>query len=238
MHRREIVTPKLALFALCLFAPPGLSSQAEADSARVARGAWRKAVPLIRRQEYPAARDLVRRAYQAWPGQPVYVAGYAALSARVLDTAATLEALGLLADLGLSADLAGDADYAALRDAPALRGIARKLATNALPLAQSTLAVSLTEVDFFPEGMSHDPRDGSWYIGSIRHRKVTRVRPGGGSEDLVREGQDGLWSVLGVRADPPSSTLWVTTAAIPQGAGYIPADSGRSGVYAFDAEAL
>jgi len=52
----------------------------------------------------------------------------------------------------------------------------------------------------------------------------------------VREGQDGLWSVLGVRADPVRSTLWVTTAAIPQGAGYLAADSGRSGVYAFDLE--
>ena len=83
----------------------------------MAREAWRQAVPLYRRQEYGAARDLVRRAYQAWPGQPAYVARYAALSARLLDTAAVLEALGLLADLGLSADLAGDADFAALRDA-------------------------------------------------------------------------------------------------------------------------
>lgn len=227
------MTPRLALLA-CLIAPTVLSAQAEVDSARVARDAWRQAVPLYRRQQYGAARDLVRRAYQAWPGQPAYVARYAALSARLLDTAAALDALGLLADLGLSADLAGDADYAALRDAPALRPVARRLAANAASLAQSTLAASLTEADFFPEGISHDPKSGVWYLGSIRHRKVTRVRPGGAPEDVVREGQDGLWSVLGVRADPPSGTLWVTTAAIPQGAGYLPADSGRSGVYAFD----
>jgi len=228
------VTSKLALVALCLVTPSALAAQAEVDSAGVARDAWRQAVPLFRRQEYAAARDLVRRAYQAWPGQPVYVAGYAALSARLLDTAATLEALGLLADLGLSTDLAGSADFAALRDAPALRPVAKRLAVNAAPLAQSTVAVSLTEADFFPEGMSHDPKSGAWYVGSIRHRKVTRIRPGTAPEDVVREGQDGLWSVLGVRADPPSGTLWVTTAAIPQGAGYLPADSGRSGVYAFD----
>jgi len=234
-RRRDRVTPKLALFALCLFAPPsGLPAQAEVDSARVAREAWRQAVPLLRRQDYAAARDLVRRAYQAWPGQPVYVARYAALSARLLDTTATLDALGFLADLGLSLDLPGEEDFAALRDAPALRPVARRLAANAAPFAQSSVAASLTEADFFPEGMSHDPRSGAWYVGSIRHRKVTRVLPGGASEDVVREGQDGLWSVLGVRTDPPRGTLWVTTAAIPQGAGYIPADSGRSGVYAFD----
>ncbi|HSE52404.1 MAG TPA: hypothetical protein VLB00_09445, partial [Gemmatimonadales bacterium] len=124
------MTRRFALLACCLVFPPLLSAQAEADSARVAREAWRQAVPLFRRQEYAAARELVRRAYRAWPSQPVYVAGYAAVSARVLDTAATLEALTLLADLGLSADLAGGADFAGLRDAPALREVARRLAAN------------------------------------------------------------------------------------------------------------
>ena len=232
--RRERVTPRFALLACCLAFPPVLSAQAEADSARVAREAWRQAVPLFRRQQYSAARELVRRAYRAWPSQPAYIAGYAAVSARMLDTAATLEALTLLADLGLTADLAGGADFAGLRDAPALREVSRRLAANAAPMAESAVAVALTEPDFFPEGISHDPRSGAWYLGSIRRRKVTRVLPGGAAEDLVREGQDGLWSVLGVRADPVRNTLWVTTAAIPQGAGYQAADSGRSGVYAFD----
>jgi DNA-binding beta-propeller fold protein YncE len=50
----------------------------------------------------------------------------------------------------------------------------------------------------------------------------------------VKEGQDGLWAVLGVRADPARHTLWVTTAAIPQMAGYSAADSGRSAIVAFD----
>src|SRR5688500_9846996 len=91
-RRRDRVTPHFALLALCLVFPAVLSAQAEADSARVAREAWRQAVPLFRRQEYAAARELVRRAYLAWPSQPVYVAGYAAVAARVLDTAATLDA--------------------------------------------------------------------------------------------------------------------------------------------------
>ncbi|HEV8358662.1 MAG TPA: hypothetical protein VGQ17_18055 [Gemmatimonadales bacterium] len=73
-----------------------------------------------------------------------------------------------------------------------------------------------------------------WYLASVRHRKVARVHPDGSSDDLVTEGQDSLWAALGVRADPASGTLWVTTAAIPQMSGYQAADSGRSGVAAFD----
>ena len=229
----RLLAIQIALLAACLGGSRPASAQGEADSARVAREAWRQAMPLVRRREFAGARDLVRRAYQAWPGQPVYVAGYAALSARLFDTAATREALGLLADQGLTTDLAEE-DFEAVRSAAVLSEISARITANGAPLARSSVAAQLEEADFFPEGLSHDPASGAWYVGSIRHRKVTRILPGGAVHDLVREGQNGLWSVLGVRADPAAQTLWVTTAAIPQGAGYQAADSGRSGIYAFD----
>ena len=218
-----------------LFLVPALLAQSpEADSARVAREAWRQAVPLIRSRDWGAARSLARRAFLAWPAQPVYVYAYAALSARQRDTAETLRALALFADMGLTRDLAADSSFAGLRESPALRNIIGRLAANAAPLARSTLAATLPTPDFYPEGISHDPGTGVWYLASVRHRKVARVHPDGSSDDLVTEGQDSLWAALGVRADPASGTLWVTTAAIPQMSGYQPADSGRSGVLAFD----
>jgi hypothetical protein len=223
--------PLLALVVLGL----ALAVPARAQySARVARDAWRQAVPLVRRQEWAPARAHVRRAFEAWPVQPFYVAAYASLSARVRDTAETLRALSHLADLGLPLDIAADSDFVLVRDAPALRGVIRRLAANAAPLPKSTATATLAEADFFPEGISHDSARGVWYLGSIRHRKVARITAGGTSTDIVGEGQDGLWAVMGVRADPASETLWVSTAAIPQMAGYVAADSGRSGIYAFD----
>jgi hypothetical protein len=224
----------LALGLAALAWSPPLAAQAEVDSARAAREAWRQAGGLLRRQDIAGAREQLRRAHLAWPGQPFYGIRYAAVSARLLDTAATATVLGLLADQGVALDIAADSDFAGLRDVAVIRTLGRRLAANGAPLANSRVAVTLTEPDFFPEGVSHDPRTGAWYLGSIRRRKVTRVRPDGGSEDLVREGQDGLWSVLGVRVDPSRETLWVTTAAIPQGAGFVPADSGRAGIYAFE----
>ncbi|NOT08520.1 MAG: hypothetical protein HOP28_09980 [Gemmatimonadales bacterium] len=212
------------------------AAQGPVDSSRVAREAYRQAVPHIRRSAWAEAREFVRRSFQAWPAQPAYVLAYAALSARVQDTAETVRTLQYLADMGLSVDLAGDEDFAAVRDAPAVKALAPRLAANAAPLAKSTLAASLTELDFFPEGISHDPRKNVWYVASIRHRKVARVSKDGTAEDFIKEGQDGLWGVFGVRADPGSGTLWVTTAAIPQVADYAPADSGRSGIFAFDLE--
>jgi sugar lactone lactonase YvrE len=219
-----------------LFAARLAAQAPEADSARVAREAWRRAGPLARAGDLAGARDLVRRAFLAWPGQQAYVDGYAALSARLRDTAEAVRALTLLADLGLSRDLAADSSFAALREVPALKELARRLLANAAPLARSRIAATLSEADFWPEGISHDPRRGVWYLASVRHRKVAEVGANGAARDLVTEGQDGLWAVLGVRADPETGTLWVTSAAIPQMAGYQPADSGRSGVFAFDLE--
>ncbi len=218
----------------CLLGSTALCAQADADSARVAREAWRQAAPLYQHQEWAAARALVRRAFEAWPAQQAYVYAYAALSARVADTAETIRALDRLADLGLARDLFADPDFAALRDAPALGPVLRRITQNAAPLVRSTVAATLAEADLFPEGMSHDARQGVWYVASVRHRKVVRIRRDGTVEDFIHEGQDGLWAALGVRADPGGGTLWVTTAAIPQMAGYVAADSGRAGVYAFD----
>jgi hypothetical protein len=212
------------------------SSRQASDSARVAREAYRAAIPLYRRGEYAAARDQLRRAFSAWPVQQVYVRSYAALAARVQDTAEVVRALTLLADMGLTTDLAADSDFAALRAAPALQAVAGRLAANAEPLVRSTVAATLPETDFFAEGISHDPGRGVWYVASIRHRKVARIDRAGRAVEFLKEAQDSLWAVLGVRADPERSTLWVTTAALPQMAGYVAADSGRSAVAAFDLE--
>ena len=213
---------------------PVAAQYPELDSARVAREPWRAAAPLVQRREWAAARDQARRAFEAWPAQQYYVSVYASLAARVSDTAETVRALSRLADLGLSMDIAADSNFATVRDAAALRPVLRRLATNAAPFQKSTVAATLAQDDFYPEGMSHDSARGVWYLASIRHRKVSRVSRDGTAQDVVTEGQDGLWAVFGVRADPRSGTLWVSTAAIPQMAGYVPADSGRSGVFAFD----
>jgi streptogramin lyase len=212
-----------------------LPVQSEADSARVAREAYRAALPLYRRGEYTAAREQFRRALNAWPMQQAYPRAYASVSARLADTAETVRALTLLADMGLTVELS-DSDFTAVRDAPAVRAVAARLTANAAPLIRSTVAATLVEPDFWPEGISHDAHRGVWYVASVRHRKVARIDRKGGAHDFITEGQDSLWAALGVRADPEHSTLWVTTAAIPQMAGYVAADSGRSGIFAFDLE--
>ncbi len=207
--------------------------QALLDSARVARAAWRQGSAAARRGDLTQAQEHLRRAMEAWPAQAAYVLGYATIAARRLDTAEAAGALALLADLGGGNDL-GASEFAGVRDAPSVRPSAQRLAANLRPLARGRVAFEVDEPDFWPEGLSHDPRDRAWYLGSVRHRKILRIRSDGSREELVRPGQDGLWSVFGLRVDTTTGTLWATSAAIPQMSGYAVADSGRSGVFAFD----
>ena len=208
--------------------------QALLDSARVAREAWREGSLAARRGELAIARAHLRRAMEAWPAQPAYALGFATIAARSLDTAGVVEALQLLADLGGGNDLSTSVDLAPLRDAPAVRPVASRIAANARPVAGSRVAFTVQEADFWPEGLAHDPKTGAWFLGSVRHGKIIRVRPGGATDVLVHPRQDGLWGVFGMRVDTAASTLWVTSAAIPQMAGFTVADSGRSGIFAFD----
>jgi hypothetical protein len=231
---------RLSVFLACaLFARPASVSglvvpQALLDSARVAREAWRDGSLAARRGELLLARAHLRRAMEAWPAQPAYALGYATIAARSLDTAGVAEALQLLADLGGGNDLSTSVDLAPLRDAPAVRPAAARIAANARPIAGSRVAFEVEERDFWPEGLAHDPKTGAWYLGSVRHGKIIRVVPGGATDVLVHSRQDGLWGVFGMRVDTMASTLWVASAAIPQMAGFTAADSGRSGIFAFD----
>jgi len=228
-----------AVLAFALFARPESASavpfpQALLDSARVAREAWRDGSLAARRGELALARAHLRRAMEAWPAQPVYALGYATIAARILDTSGVVTGLSLLADLGGGNDLSASVDLAPLRDAPAVRSAAARLAANLQPIAGSRVAFEVEERDFWPEGLAHDPKTGAWYLGSVRHRKILRVLPGGETHELVHPGQDGLWGVFGMQTDTAANTLWVSSAAIPQMVGFTAADSGRSGIFAFD----
>ena len=179
----------------------------------------------------PAASN-VRRAFEAWPAQAFYVTAYAALSAVCSTTAQTLRALTYLADLGLTTDVANDEDLAPLRGARPPRGDP-PAGGERRAAGEEHRGRHARRGGFLSGGMSHDSGAGVWYVGSIRHRKVARIARDGSVHDIVREGQDGLWAVIGGPADPaparsgsapPRSRRWRLCSA----------DSGRAGISAFD----
>ena len=228
------ILQRAAAAALAAEAPARQSAgpRTRADSAQVARTAWRAAMRAYRADSFEVARAKGAEARAAWPSQPAYVYGLAALSARVGDAAEAARWLAAYADLGAGADIARDDDFAAVRDSASVRAAAARVAANLTPTGRSTVAFRIPGRDNFPEGIACTA-ERVCYVTSVRHGKVSRVGSDGGATDAIASGQDGVTGALAAALSRDGKTLWVTSAMIPQYAGYRAQDSLTAAVHAF-----
>jgi streptogramin lyase len=205
---------------------PAMTGNAVVDSATVARFSYSRATAALRRNDLTAARFEAGRAASAWPTQPAYHWARVAIGLRLRDTATVLDALTRYAGLGLGRDLAGDSVLARLASLPVFRQVVARHEANRAPLARGRAIAILPDSTFFPEGMDVDPRNGFFYVTSVRHRTIAELTPRG---DYVREllprSGVGLGAMMAVRVDPQRGVLWATMSGIPQMAGFEPADS-------------
>ena len=229
---RAGILQRSAAAALAAEASQGPALRTRADSAQAARTAWRAAMRAYRADSFDVARTLGAEARAAWPTQPAYVHGLAALSARTGNAAEAARWLAAYADLGAGADIAGDDDFARVRDSAAVRAAAARAAANLAPDARSTVAFRIPGADNFPEGIACTAQR-TCYVTSVRHGKVIRVGADGAASDAIRPGQDGVTGALAVALSADGRTLWVTSAAIPQYGDYRAADSLVAAVHAF-----
>ena len=99
-----------------------------------------------------------------------------------------------------------------------------------------TVAATVSETDLVPEGIAWDPTSRSLFLSSTYRRKIVRIDWLGRATDFVREGQDGLWGVIGIKVDPVRGVLW---AASSDAGMEMPIrtmreeENGRSGVFKF-----
>jgi sugar lactone lactonase YvrE len=106
------------------------------------------------------------------------------------------------------------------------------------PLHLSRVGFTVRSPDLFPEGIGYDPIERTFYLSSLRHRKVVVVNPPGSNgvattRDLSGP-DDGLWSTLGIRVDSVRHRLWVATSAEGFAAGERPEEAGRAAVVGYD----
>jgi hypothetical protein len=92
-------------------------------------------------------------------------------------------------------------------------------------LERSVAQVLSTDSTFFAEGLGADPRDGTLYVTSIRHRNVYRVSRDGTLTPVLPPTVTDVGAVMGVRVDAARGLLWLTTAGLVHMRGHQPADS-------------
>jgi hypothetical protein len=103
----------------------------------------------------------------------------------------------------------------------------------------SNVAFMLSETDLIPEGIAYDPRDRVFFLSSLHKRKIVRVRLRTRHrppivEDFTSQGQDGLYSTLGMKVDAERRVLWVCSSAESFMKGYSESDAGKASLFKYD----
>jgi DNA-binding beta-propeller fold protein YncE len=195
---------------------------------------YRQGAEAMRKKDYAAAVQHLSAAVAGAPSHPGLMAELARAEALsgVRDAALVrLEAalklgsgLDVVDDPSMAPTLAGDAAGPVRRAAEALR----------TPVSTSHEGFRLAQRDLIPEGIAYDPVGKHFYVGSIHRRKIVRVDAAGRATDFVREGQDGLLAVLGMKVDIAGRTLWAATEGTLSMRGGTKDDVGRSALVQFD----
>lgn len=216
----------LALLSVC-------SAAAQPTSLDESRRYAQQAMAAYEAGDYAGYLENMRQAEALRPGHPGLI--YNLASAYALNGYPTeaLERLSRYATMGLVADPAADTDFTSLAHTKAFADVVALLNSNRHPVGEGTVAFTLADSTFIPEGIAFDSVSGDFFIGSVHQRRIVRVNAEG-VETLFADTEDGLWSVLGMAVDADRRRLWVVTAAIPQTRDVTEEDAGRTALVLFD----
>jgi DNA-binding beta-propeller fold protein YncE len=200
------------------------------DLAREARAAYDKA-------DYATFLEKTDASARLAPGDVWVLYNLAcgqALTGKRDDAVRTLDTL---ADRGVRFDLEAEADFSSLRNRADFRRTAERMRDlGNLHIWKSTVAFRIPEKGLVPEGVAFDSKTGSFFVGSIRKKKIVRVAKDGKASDFVPSGRDGLRGVLGMRVDASRRRLFACTRAMPHMEGYVKEKSPDSALVEFDAD--
>ena len=144
---------------------------------------------------------------------------------------AAMEFLSVYSRMGLQVgDPAGDPTFAPWKEGADFQAILARLKAAAAPVSVSRLFSTIAEKDLIPEDITYDSASRRFYVSSVRHRKILSLTMDGKTNDFVPEGD---WPILALASDSKRRYLWATTAALPEGLGYNPADEGKSALLKF-----
>ncbi len=151
------------------------------------------------------------------PSSPHLHIGLARVSLALGDTAGCLSALANLADIGGVIALAEYEPLAEIATLPAFSSVTARLAPATISPARIT--VSLEDPDLWTEGIAWDAATGDLLAGSVKLRKLARVRQGVVT-DLGTSASDNLLEIIGLDIDVNRRQVWAASGLdlVPEGA--------------------
>ncbi len=197
------------------------------------RALYREAVVARENRDHAAYLERMRACARLRPDHPELLYALATAYALNGDADSALVCLDRIAEMGLTAPAREDSSFIALAGEKRFKSALDRLDANTQPTMTCRIAFTLPQQDLVPEGLAYEPGSRSFFVSSVRDRKIMRYQRG----EITRFAggpADSLWSMMGMKLDASRGRLWVATAAIREGRGLPAKDLGRTGVLAFD----
>ena len=207
------------------------------ESEKIAE-AFRKANKAFEKEDYKVGAESLKTAYLINPEDDLIINLLAESYVMVGDRSASLMWLRRLLTVSpcffhlpeTAASVLNSEEYRDL----ALAAKAKRIHSHG-----SELAFMLSETDLIPEGIAYDPVDKAFFLSSLHKRKIVRVRLRTRHrppivEDFTSQGQDGLYSTLGMKVDAERRVLWVCSSAESFMKEYSESDAGKAALFKYD----
>lgn len=206
---------------------------AQGEQVRDYRYFVEQATKTYREKNYSAYLENVKMALELRPNHPRLMYNLAGAHALLGNKAEALLWLGRVAGMGMIYRAAQNTDFDSIKESAEFKAILKRFEENKLPVNHSSTAFTIRENGLITEGIAYDPQSETFYISSVRKRKILSVGKDGAARDFATM-SDGLWSVLGMKVDAKRRRLWVTSAATRQMENYSEEEDGRAAILKFD----
>lgn len=221
-HMRRTLLCSLAVLALA--AAPKTTQQLF-DDARAAYG----------RKDFPAYLEAMERLAALRPQHPLLVGGYAgalALNNRGQESVAQLQRL--LA-MHVAPDL-DEHDLDGIREREDFKALGAHVRTLRATVIGAPAVAYRLPPGLITESIAYDRKSGSFFVSSVRKRKILRIDGQGRIRDFVKSGGRGLWGANGMGVDEKRRLLWTTSSAYDRCEGFQESDLPDQALYAFNAD--
>ncbi|MCP5053021.1 MAG: hypothetical protein GY940_37990 [bacterium] len=234
MKKQIIFTLRFLLMFFLLL--PGLFSQENKTKAKLKTidDYYSEAGAAYQKKDYGAYLENLKGAFRLHPGfngLKCHLAGAYALNGKKKES---LEILKTAVDMGLIYPEERKSDFDSLKDSEEFKGLWEKLRSNRSATDNSRVAFVIPEKDLIPEGITHNPKTGSFYVTAIYKRKIVQISPGGKVSDFISHKQDGFWGGVGLEVDAKRQVMWVNCGTGNQMKDYKEEKEGQSAVFKYD----
>ena len=195
---------------------------------------FRRAVNFYNQKDFVKACGELELANQYRPNYPRFMYSLASTLALSGKQDESIEMLKRIADFKIFLEADKDSDFVSIFDNPAFKNVIKQFYSNLEPMAVSEVAFTINQNDLLTEGVAFDLVDKSFYVSSVHKRKIVKYDAKGKQTDFVREAQDGIWSVFGLKVDSKNRLLYACSGTLKQTSGIDSTEFGKSGLFIYD----